>query len=142
MKIGIDENGKPILTEQQENDRKAFISSLRGLADWYEAKKELPAPVLKMDAALYPDTADQFRALARVIGSSKKEQYGDFDDYMRLVKDFGRCEFKLVIEKQKTCNRVKVGEKVIPAKPERLLPAEPQKVVDVYEWDCGSILAE
>lgn len=63
--------------------------------------------------------------------------------YYSLRRNFGTAvTLDVTIQHQFLCERVKVGEKVIPAKPETVVPAQPERVEEVYEWKCPpSVLA-
>jgi hypothetical protein len=49
-----------------------------------------------------------------------------------FTRRFGDLELDININKDNSCERVKVGERVIPAQPERTEP--------VYEWKCPDSL--
>lgn len=143
-------NGQPILDEKAQAKHNAYIDGLRGLADFYETHPNLPAPVCTTEAVILPNSKQELAALARAAGSLEKTEY--CDGYFLLKKDFGPIVFRLLVEKSKTCERVKVGEDIIPAEPEHVvpehtvpeavIPAKPERVIEKFEWKCPpSILA-
>lgn len=120
-----------------DNPNAKFIVSLRDLADFLEAHpiKE----VRRQTVHVFCDSRQEFADELRKIGRAEKE-YGA--EWFWARKTFGPIELQLSIERNLLCERVKTGERVIPAQPERTLPAEPERVEEVYEWKCPeSILA-
>lgn len=136
----IDEHGHGELDKYEQQVRVEFISMLRQLADWYEARPNMMAPCVDT-FRLYSCTKPEFLALRREAGLSVKDMDGDYVKFTMPLP--GDWKFQLYTNKKHTCQRVKVGTQIIKAKPEVLLPAEPEKVIDVYEWQCDEpLLAE
>jgi hypothetical protein len=107
-----------------------FANDLRDLADWVESHPELQIPGL--------DRVDIFQRLplyAKAMGTVEKEAD---DSFFMLRKNFGSIQLEVNWWREQVCERVKVGEKVIP---EQILPAKseeiiPEHVENVYEWKC------
>lgn len=144
-------NGRPILDDDDTERRAEFIAGLRAMADWYEARPNLPAPIADCEAVLFPNDKAELAALTREAGTLNKSGVPE-SDYMELQRKFTAAQyypvvrFRIAADKSKTCERVKVGEKVLEAQPERIvpetiIPATPEQVVELYEWKCGSVLA-
>lgn len=113
-----------------------FIQGLRDFADWLEAHPVLPPTLYGLPNGrilLFVKDKDQLAAAARWLGTCEKVVT---EDWFSLVKTFGPIALEALIERPQVCERVKIGEKVIPAQPERVLPAEPERVEEVYEWQC------
>lgn len=124
-------NGEIILSEHEQQRRADFIRGLRDLADWYDSRPGLVAPYIPAEAFFIDHSfgRDELAAFVREVGSVRKVSDKHSDD-IALTRDFGPLvRFRLMIDKEKTCKRVKVGTKVVPAKP--------ALEVDVYEWECG-----
>jgi len=107
-----------------------FVKGLRDLADWYEARPELPAPVMT-NFYVFVYNANEFKRLARIAGSGRKVQNSG---YLGLERSFGPIEWKLNVAQERVCERVQTGTKDIPAKPAE--PAKPSRTEPVYEWRC------
>lgn len=136
------ETGRPELDEYEQRDRTQLIAGLRAMADWYEARPNLPSGY-SCDLILWTHSKQELAAVIRECGTLEKS-YTKEEESVRLRKRFGPIEFRLLAHKVDTCDRVKVGEVIEPAKPARTLelPAEPEKVVEKFEWRCHeSILA-
>lgn len=120
--------------EYQKKCRHDFIAGLRLMADWYEANPEMPATDLTVN--LFAHTKDEFLSMRRAGGLKHK---GECGDWLVFSKSFTNClRLEVNIKKEKTCSRVKVGQRVVPAQPER--PATPERVEDIYEWVCPQTL--
>lgn len=134
--------GQPELSEEEKQSRLNLIAGLREIADFYESRPNLPA-AYGVNLSLVATSKAELASLVRAAGSLKKvEAYSP--DNMKLSRMFGPIGFHILANKNDTCERVKVGEEIVPAKPARTveLPAEPEKVVERYEWRCpDSILA-
>lgn len=80
--------------------------------------------------------------MVRRLGTGKKK-YGD--DFFWFIKNFSDyVEFEVSTERNTVCERVKVGEEVVP---EHVLPARektvvPERVVEKYVWRCSPLLPE
>jgi hypothetical protein len=119
--------------------RTDYIRGLREMADWLEAHPDVPAPCSDIFNVFVKDK-ERFLEVRRAAGLSNKS--GDAN-YVYFYKVFsGDIRLEINIKKELTCERVKVGEKVIPAKPARTieLPAEPEKREEVFEWRCPESL--
>lgn len=136
----INDNGTIELSESESKHKAAYIAGLREFADWLESVP-IEAPISCDGFRVFTYRKDVLLAMRRATGLSQKEMQGD---YLRFIKHFsGGHYFQVYSDKKNTCERVKVGEKTIPARPETVLPAEPEKVVEVFEWLCPeSILAD
>jgi hypothetical protein len=135
-----EETGRPELNAELRDERDRYIAGLRGLLDFYERNEDMPAPICTTECVHVPDSSKEMAALTRAAGGLRKESY--VDNAFIMKREFGPVVFRLLCFKEQTCERVKVGEIVIPAKPERILPAEPEQVVEQFEWKCPeSILA-
>ena len=119
--------------------RTETVRGLRELADWLEATPE--APVLsygnvggtKFDVYLSNAHADTVRSLARTEGVFQKQYAGSFFNLKRLFS--GDVVYELNIQRDAVCERVQVGETVVPER-----PAVAEHVEPVYEWQCEPLL--
>jgi hypothetical protein len=67
------------------------------------------------------------------------------DDWYMLRRYFGPSRRVLIEWNEKRdeiCTKVKIGEKVHPAKPEEtvVIPAKPERVEEIFEWRCPESL--
>lgn len=128
------------LTSQQK-----FSTALRDLAEFYDAHPELTAPQYPSAFVIYSITKNDLPTYARAFGTCDKV----FDEYSyRLVKTFGAgIRLETYSSRESVCERVKIGEEVVPAHVVAAKPAEEEKFVEeykreVFEWKCpGSLLA-
>jgi hypothetical protein len=122
--------------------RQQFIQALRDMADLFEQNEEVPLPKWKQDISLFSTNDDsakaELSAFARAIGKVAKV-YGD--ELVTLSKDFGSLlQLRMHANREAVCERVVVGTKVIPARSERILPAEPEREEEIVEWHCTPVL--
>jgi hypothetical protein len=106
------------------NKHAEFVSSLRELADWYEARPDLKVPN-HTSIGTFVFGQDEFREMTKIAGNvTKSHKYG----FLEIGKTFGSIHWYLNIEQELVCERVEVGVKSYPAVPARTVP--------VYEWKC------
>ena len=77
--------------------------------------------------------ADTLRAIARAFGTSEKQFNGDL---FSISRQFGALRLKFISDRKAVCTARVVGTRTIPAR-----PAEPEREVEVVEWDCEPILS-
>lgn len=108
---------------------------LRAQADWIEKLPEdfyvCPDSVL-----VYCADKERFQRAVKAIGGAWSKKGGE--DYFSAMKELcGEDDaIKVYTNREEVCERVKVGTKVIPAKPELVVPATEERVIDVFEWKC------
>ena len=141
------------MSQPTENPNAALIAGLRELTAFIEANVDFDFTqgrsnniVVELHYRTWygnPDTVKERLAdLARRMGSATKS-YGK--DFAWVRRSFGpHVELEISTTRNAICERVQVGTKVVP---ETVLPARPETVipareVPLYEWRCGSILAE
>jgi hypothetical protein len=82
---------------------------------------------------------EKLQDLARRLGTAEKKYYGDF---FWLRKQFGDTVlFEASSERETVCERIVTGLKTIPAAPECILPASPERAEEIVEWRCSPILS-
>ena len=107
-----------------------LIDGLRAMADWIERSEWPDKPHTSFN--VFPGK-DGFAEAVKRLGTCEKN-FGE--TWFNAIKRFGPLRIEICLQREQVCNRVKVGTKVIPARPEMLLAAEPERVEDVYEWEC------
>lgn len=116
-----------------------FVKGLRAMADWYEANGDneiLDLSPLEIRGNLWAWDKEKFASKAKSFG--KSEKVSD-DSYFMLRKNFSTSIIlDLNIHHTEMCERIKVGEKVIPA---HVVPATeethvPERTEEVFEWRC------
>jgi len=110
-----------------------YARGLRAIADWYEAHPDIPVPHTS-EIGVYgvEETREEAARIALALAPCRKEHD---EGAFRLARDFDGLTLKFVFARSAVCARRVVGYRVIPAWPER--------VVEVVEWDCEpSVLAE
>jgi hypothetical protein len=133
------EDGRLILSEADRRERRDFIDGLRALANFYEDRPDLDAP-LEQTIQLCALDKQTFLAYRRAAGFEKYHHEGE---YLKFEHAFSpMVKFQIFTDREHICERVQVGEIVIPARDETLLPAKPEERIPKYEWRCpDSILA-
>jgi hypothetical protein len=88
---------------------------------------------------MFVDTPEQLRDLVRQIGGFSKQSIGDF---LVVRKTFsGGVELDVNINHKNVCERVETLV-TIPARPETVVPAQPERTEVVTSWKCPeSVLA-
>lgn len=100
-----------------------FIDGLREMADWIEQTNW--HDVFNCTIHVFPEQG-KFAEAVRRLGNCKKEFIGA---WAYGVKKFGNSlEIRVCADRGKVCERVKVGT--------RIIPAQPEQEIDVYEWHC------
>ena len=64
------------------------------------------------------------------------EDNPDIDPRTRVTMNNGHVDYSVQVYKETVCEKVQVGEEVIPAQPEQVIPAKPERVESVYEYKC------
>lgn len=118
------------------NQNQDFIDGLRSLARFLEEHPEINANYNTLQVDVF---TDKLAEVARSgYGMLAKETR---TDWFSLRKSFSQSVWMYWnTSREKVCKRVVTGTKIIPAKPERLLPAEPEQVVETWEWQCPDSL--
>lgn len=125
-------------------DTKAFIETLRFLADAFERNPTLPVPFFG-SAVVRVENAEEIRKYIQAIGGNwiKKADNDTYD----IVREFPGSDIGLLLyaSHEAICKRivkgtVRVPEQVIEATEARVIPAHDEELV---EWVCpDSILQE
>lgn len=105
--------------------RAVFIQGLRDMADFLEAKPSVNCP----SSATLNSYVSTREDMARNARAASWEKIWDSSAFFSLRKTF--CDdliMEVFTDRSTICNQVVVGEKVIPAQPER--------IEKVYEWVC------
>lgn len=114
-----------------EGEIRTTVEDLRALADFIEERPDFPTLTMPVFNAFIYDK-QRFTAAARLMGGAKKCSVGDF---FYLQKTFGDIRLDLCIGREVVCTRKEVGTRLIAAK-----PAQAERIVPVYEWDCPNVL--
>jgi hypothetical protein len=134
--------------------RAEFTAGLRKMADYIDG---LP-PAIPLDCNLHhlsyfyesiphPDTGEMFSGntpegmalLISLLGSIEKDADSN---YFRANKRFGPgVMLGWFADRNSVCHAKVVGTRLVPARAERVIAAEPERVEEVVEWDCPSFLA-
>lgn len=111
---------------------KEKIAIIRRLLDFLEANDIDISHIHAIGNVFLPDRD----ALAeRIKGLGKLEKFTS-DSYFWLRKTFAvDCYVDFNVDRDKVCQRV-VTQKVIPARPETVLSALPERVEEVVTWEC------
>lgn len=136
------------VTQEFKDER---VAALRKMADWLEAAPlDLPIPH-QLFGQVYSgrmegpngikydlDSTVGMALIANAAGNVDKEVNGS---HFKLVRDFGGgIKIEWVAYRETVCEKVVIGKKVIPAEPERVVAATPEREEDVVEWKCPSLL--
>lgn len=125
--------------------RLEYVAALRELAD-YLVTHELPDTI----AGFYSgDTRQTFEPHTLFITARNKKDFGllcaGLGSFEKVVTDYstgaevklpGGTRVHVSISRDMVCKRVVVGTKVVPAKEEEIIPAEPEREEEVVKWVC------
>jgi hypothetical protein len=115
-------------TNERAAKRTAFISGLQELAGFLAEHPEVPIPYYTTLNVFVGEKADIARAAK--AGSWDKIFNGE---WFYLRRTFQGCiDFDVTVERDVVCRKVVTGTKLVPAQPERS--------VDEYEWVCDEPL--
>lgn len=133
--------------QQNEQNRLQLIEGLRRLADIYEQNPQLKAPVWKQDITVWVSPREErdnpeyvkemYREFLNVLGGTDKDT-NDFTFEMQW--EFGMMNLRLCTDRENVCEKVVTGTKIIPAKEEYVVPAQDERIEEVYEWKCSPLL--
>ena len=118
--------------EREIERRKMFVRGLRDFADFMETNVDLPIPYGEEYFNIWVYTKAEMSALVKGKGRWEKKAEAN---YMLFRKQFGTINYDINITRDRICERVVVGEEIIPAR-----PAEPERVVEKVEWKCTPVL--
>lgn len=106
-----------------------LVTSLRAVADLYEAHPDLPIPYLDPIHAFM--SKEEAPVIAHALG--RCEKIAD-DSFFRLRKKLGQLKLDFLVARDEVCERVVVGTKHVPA---LHIPAHEE---DIVEWKCPKIM--
>ena len=112
-----------------------FVDGLRALAGFLERHPDMPRPgTVRVD--IWVDTKEEFRKVARTLGSAEK--LDQFDWLYVLRKHFSETvQLDLNITRGLVCERIVTGTRVVPE------TFTPERVEQIFEWTCpDSIMKE
>jgi hypothetical protein len=118
-------------------DSRAYINSLRQIADFLEAHPDLPTPhseKLTISTGDLPGVAHQIGSCQKVVDET----------FYNLQKKFGVITLEFYDFRQSVCKKVSKGTRLIP---ETIVPAKPEQVIAAHEieefdWVCPDSLLE
>ncbi len=124
--------------------KEEYVKALRELAEFVE-KTDLPDQVKdfygeKVDSFdppklfLYLRSKPEFVDIVSKIGAYEKTKTGGFVGVKKILPS--GASMMLDIHSEQICKKVKVGTRIVPAREEEIIPAEPEQEEDVYEWQC------
>lgn len=114
-----------------EHPNRDAIDGFRALAAWLE---QHPQPFLcPQTIHILPPTKKSFAEAVRGVGGVQKKVG---DTWYYCAKRFGTIEVCWALQREHICERVVIGTQTVPAEPEKVLPAMPERVVEIVEWKC------
>lgn len=125
--------------------RLEYVAALRELADYIESH-ELPDTI---EGYWSHQVNDTFGPMTLFINTRNKRDFGTLcaglGSFEKVVTDYSTgAEVKLPagmkvhvsIGREQVCKRVVIGTKIVPAKEEKIIPAEPEHEVEIVKWEC------
>ena len=82
---------------------------------------------------------EKLQDLARRFGTADKMYSAGFFWLKKRLSD--NVLFEASSERETVCERIVTGLKTIPAAPECILPASPERTEEIVEWRCSPILS-
>lgn len=125
------------------NNNAKLIADLRAVADFLEARPSLKNLAIGgINLFAYVWNKEEFANQVRVMGTGEKAVHGND---LHFSKKFGSIELAIFSDRETVCDRVQVGEKIIPAQeevtiPAKTIPAQPERIEPIYEWKCNPLL--
>jgi len=120
-----------------QSDHERFVSALRDLADFYDARPTLPIPCTsRLDVfALQPEDTHR---IAKLLGKSRKEVIGD--SLFVLKRQFGQFSLEFNWTRETVCERIVVGTEQVEV-PVMVQQGTKTETRDKVEWRCPKITA-
>lgn len=121
------------------NKNSELIVALESLVAFLKDRPEFPELDGSQMSCLRFLSKEELPANVRLLGTCKKIVD---DSYYTFTKDFGaRLHLSVFTYRKELCQQVVVGEKLIPAQEEKIIPAtiipaKPEQIVPVYAWSC------
>jgi hypothetical protein len=105
---------------------------LRALADWLEARPEVPRPTT-VEVYTSAHSTEDFKETVRAMGSVEKKVDGSL---AHAIKRFGSVTYELLAVRRLVCTRRVVGTRMIEKPdPEAVIPTIKIEE-EVVEWTC------
>ena len=129
------------------NKKESFVKQLRDLAQLIEERDFdfEEANISSTNFFLFCKNKEAFGRNSKALGSFNKDAS---TSWLNSTKSFGEnINLQVTIERNQVCEKVKVGTKIIPAKPaevipEKTIPAQEEREEDVYEYKCPESFVE
>ncbi len=122
-----------------EMQQQEIIKSLRDMADYLESHEfDLGGGIGfgSPELYLFTDGSGFLENVKRMGGFTR-----EFNDYSaQAVRKFGDAKFIIHASRPAVCEKVEVGVRVVPATPQRIIEAQPERVEPVYEYKCPESL--
>ncbi len=120
--------------------RLEMVAALRKSADTLETM-ELPDLDwrVKTDVCAHFATRQDMADFIRVVGKVKKDSVESSFWVTHRVGDLEVVVY--AADREQVCRKV-VTIRTLPPEPEKIIPAQPERVVEEVTWDCEPILAE
>ena len=120
-----------------------YAQGLREMADFIDAYPH-ELNFSPQEQYLHPrndkNRKEEIAEFARLAGHAVKEFSHSL---FSVIKEFpGGVALRMLANREDVCERVLVGEEIIPAKGERFIPAEPERTVQKFEWRCTPLLSQ
>lgn len=125
--------------------KQEYVDALRELANYVEAK-DFPDTITGWWSTERRDVFDPFTLY---INARNPIDFGtlcsSLGSFEKVVTDYSTgAEVKLSsgmkvhvsISREQVCRKKVVGTKIVPAKEEEIIPAEPEREVEIVEWEC------
>jgi len=115
-----------------QKERAERLESMRKLTDFLEAHPDLPLPstfVLHYPQWINCPTLKDLQHAIRMFPKTRRSELDGSEFIVQATPPDGwKMNIHLVCPRSLICTRRQVGERIVPASPERVVPK--------YEWDC------
>lgn len=128
-------NEQPIL----EHPNAELIKGLEDCAAWLRGHPLPDRGSCSVNIFFYAATKEEFLRAVKIMGPCEKVST---DDTVQMHVNFsGGVGIRLFSEHKTVCERVVIGKKIIPAEPEKHVPAmviaaKPERETEITEWVC------
>jgi hypothetical protein len=124
-------------SKMENEERKAYLNGFKKMIEFLEDHPDLPISSSYCSFLSYQWDKDELTRLVKLLGSCDKEYS---EHYFTISKSFGPIKYGFQTSREKVCERIVIGKKIVPARPAQLIPEEPAHEEDIVKWECKSIL--
>lgn len=116
-----------------------YAKGLRELADFVELHPEFGEPY-QYEFNVFGTDKNALTKFVQASGNVMKDTDANF--FFVTKKFSGGVRLNFNVRHENICEKVEIGRKIVPAREETVLPAQPEHEEIQYSWKCPTILGE